>query len=138
MSHNFVYRRLLEAIERRAIRCGVAIKKVHPAYTSLQGKYKYATALGLSFHQAAAFVIARRGLGFHERIPAKIQALISVLIQELNKLLPAMEAKGKREVKRLLKKLDNWRKNATKINQVPKVSSPPEPCRKTGSISPSI
>ena len=73
MSHNFVYRRLLESIERRAIKCGVAIKRVHPAYTSIIGKYKYATSLGLSFHQAAALVIARHGLGFRERIPKKIQ-----------------------------------------------------------------
>ena len=109
MSHNFVYRRLLESIQRRALRCGVALKTVHPAYTSIIGKYKYATAYGLSFHQAAAFVIARRGLGFHERIPKKIQHLISLLVSKLNSVLPALEAKGKREVKRLLAKLNNWR-----------------------------
>jgi len=109
MSHNFVYRRLLEAISRRAIRCGVAIKKVNPAYTSIIGKYKYATDYGLSFHQAAALVIARRGLGFRERIPKKIQRLVSVLISKLSSLLPALEARGKREVKRLLSKLKNWR-----------------------------
>jgi IS605 OrfB family transposase len=109
MSHNFVYRRLLEAIERRAIRCGVAIRKVNPAYTSIIGKYKYATSYGLSFHQAAALVIARRGLGFSERIPKKIQRLISPLITSLSSLLPALEAKGKREVKRLLHKLRNFR-----------------------------
>jgi len=109
MSHNFVYRRLLESIERRAIRCGVAIKRVHPAYTSIIGKYKYATSYGLSFHQAAALVIARRGLGFRERIPKKIQRLISVMRRKLTSLLPALEAKGKREVFRLLKKLTNWR-----------------------------
>ncbi len=108
MSHNFVYRRLLESIERRAKKCGVALKTVHPAYTSIIGKYKYTTAYGLSFHQAAAFVIARRGLGFHERIPKKIQRLISPLVSKLNSLLPALEAKGKREVKRLLAKLKNW------------------------------
>jgi len=109
MSHNFVYRRLLESLERRAKKCGVAIKRVHPAYTSIIGKYKYATSYGLSFHQAAALVIARRGLGFHERIPKKIQHLISVLICKLSSLLPALEAKSKREVFRLLKKLKNWR-----------------------------
>ena len=109
MSHNFVYRRLLEAIERRAIRCGVAIRKVNPAYTSIIGKYKYATDYGLSFHQAAAFVIARRGLGFHERIPKKIQRLISPLIASLSSLYKAVEAKGKREIKRLLHKLRNFR-----------------------------
>ncbi len=92
MSHNFVYRRLLEAISRRATKCGVAIKQVHPAYTSIIGKYKYATDYGLSFHQAAALVIARRSLGFRERIPKKIQRLISVLISKLTSLLPAMLA----------------------------------------------
>jgi len=110
MSHNFVYRRLLEAIERRGLRCGVAIRKVNPAYTSIIGKYKYATDYGLSFHQAAAFVIARRGLGFHERIPKKIQRLISPLIASLSSLLLAVEAKGKREMKRLLHKLRNFSK----------------------------
>jgi IS605 OrfB family transposase len=116
MSHNFVYRRLVESIQRRAKKCGVALKTVHPAYTSIIGKYKYATAYGLSFHQAAALVIARRGLGFHERIPKKIQRLISPLVSKLNSLLPALEAKerprkrsDKREVKRLLGKLKNWR-----------------------------
>ena len=109
MSHNFVYRRLLESIERRAKKCGVAIKQVHPAYTSIIGKYKYATSYGLSFHQAAALVIARRGLGFRERIPKKIQRLIESLITSLSSLLPAMEAKGKRQVKRLLHKLRNFR-----------------------------
>ena len=109
MSHNFVYRRFLESIQRRAKKCGVALKTVHPAYTSIIGKYKYATAYGLNFHQAAALVIARRGLGFHERIPKKIQHLISPLVSKLNSLLPALEAKGKGEVKRLLAKLNNWR-----------------------------
>ena len=109
MSHNFVYRRLLESIQRRAIRCGVAIRRVHPAYTSIIGKYKYATCYGLSFHQAAALVIARRGLGFRERIPKKIQRILSVLISKLTSQMPALEAKGKREVKRLLSKLTNWR-----------------------------
>jgi hypothetical protein len=54
-------------------------------------------------------VIARRGLGFRERIPKKIQRLISSLISKLNCLLEAMEAKGRRQVKRLLNKLENWR-----------------------------
>jgi len=107
--NNFVYRKLLESIERKAIRCGVRLFKVNPAYTSIIGKYKYATSLGLSFHQAAAFVIARRGLGFRERIPKKIQRLIESLISKLNYLLPAMEAKGRKQAKGLLNKLENWR-----------------------------
>jgi IS605 OrfB family transposase len=109
MSHNFVYRRLLEAIQRKCKKCGVALKTVSGAYTSIIGKYKYATPYGLNFHQAAAFVIARRGLGFRERIPKKIQRLIEGLISKLNSLLSALEAKEKREVKGLLTKLVDFR-----------------------------
>jgi IS605 OrfB family transposase len=110
MSHNFVYRRLLSAIERKCKKCGVALKTVSPAYTSIIGKYKYATSYGLNFHQAAALVIARRGLGFRERIPKRIQRLIEGLISKLNTLLSATEAKEKGEVRRLLNKLVAFRK----------------------------
>ena len=108
MSHNFVYRRLLSAIERKCKKCGVAFKTVSPAYMSIIGKYKYAASYGLNLHQAAAFVIARHGLGFRERIPKRIQLLIEGLIGKLNSLLEAAEAKEKKEVKRLLTKLQNW------------------------------
>jgi hypothetical protein len=46
----------------------VAYKKVNPAYTSVIGKVKYKEMYGVTTHEAAAFVIARRGLGFNEKI----------------------------------------------------------------------
>ena len=39
---------------------GIAIKKVHPAYTSLIGKYKYSRLYNLSTHVLASYVIAKR------------------------------------------------------------------------------
>jgi IS605 OrfB family transposase len=69
VSHQFVYRGLLKAIERRALRQGVPIRKVHPAYTSVIGILKYAHQYRLTIHQAAALVIARRGMGLKERVP---------------------------------------------------------------------
>ena len=56
-----VYRKVLAAVERRALREGVEIRKIHPAYTSVIGRLKYQPQYGMSVHAAAALVIARRG-----------------------------------------------------------------------------
>jgi IS605 OrfB family transposase len=66
---NFSYRKLKERIITAAKRAGVSVREVHPAYTSKIGALKYAPQLNLSRHTAAAFVIARRGLNFREKIP---------------------------------------------------------------------
>ncbi|GAB6157471.1 hypothetical protein JCM39194_06710 [Desulfotomaculum varum] len=56
--------------QRRAFREGVPVIKVKPAFTSVIGILKYQQQYGLSNHQAAALVIARRGLGHvSERVP---------------------------------------------------------------------
>ncbi|GAB6158799.1 hypothetical protein JCM39194_19990 [Desulfotomaculum varum] len=56
--------------QRRAFREGVPVIKVKPAFTSVIGILKYQHQYGLSNHQAAALVIARRGLGHvSERVP---------------------------------------------------------------------
>ncbi|TFG27579.1 MAG: hypothetical protein EU532_07110 [Promethearchaeota archaeon] len=55
----------------------MAIRKVHPAYTSLIGKYKYSRSLNLSTHILASYVIARRGLGFEEKFPPIYKWLLS-------------------------------------------------------------
>jgi IS605 OrfB family transposase len=56
-------------LERKCIKRGIAIKKVHPAYTSLIGKYNYSRLYNLSTHVLASYVIARKGLGFKEELP---------------------------------------------------------------------
>lgn len=66
---SFIYRQLHNLLVRRAQREGLQVKLVHPAYTSWIGQLKYSRMYGISGHQAAAYVIARRGLGFDEHIP---------------------------------------------------------------------
>ena len=62
---NFTYSRLIEAIVREAKQRGVAIRQVNPAYSSVIGRCKYqAVYPHLAIHEAAALVLARRGLGF--------------------------------------------------------------------------
>ncbi len=67
----------LELLERKCARKGISVRKVHPSYTSLIGKYKYSGSHNLSTHTLASFVIARRGLGFEESLPAIYKWVLS-------------------------------------------------------------
>ena len=66
MSHGFVWSKFLQAVERRAAREGVPLAKSPPPFTSVIGILKYQQQYGISNHEAAAYVIARRGLGCSE------------------------------------------------------------------------
>ena len=63
------YAKYQQLIASKCHRRGVQLLKVNPAHTSVMGRLKYARPKGLSVHQAAAGVIARRGQGFTERLP---------------------------------------------------------------------
>jgi IS605 OrfB family transposase len=75
MRHNFIYAQLLQAIERRALVCGVEVRKINPAFTSIAGILKYQEQYSLNRHTAAAFIIARRGLGLMEKIRVLTESL---------------------------------------------------------------
>lgn len=63
------YAQFLRLCQARAQDAGVQLVLVNPAYTSTQGLVRYAQRRGWSAHQAAAGVIARRGMGFEEKAP---------------------------------------------------------------------
>jgi len=67
----------LDLLERKCIKKGISILKVHPAYTSIIGKYNYSYSYNLSIHILASYVIARRGLGFKEDIPVIYKWLLA-------------------------------------------------------------
>jgi IS605 OrfB family transposase len=69
---SFAYSAIINIIKARAYRKGVKIKEVNPAYTSIIGRVKYAKKYGLSNHQSAALCIARRSLGFSEKLPRQL------------------------------------------------------------------
>ena len=71
------WRRLAEAIAAVATRRGVAVRWVDARYTSVIGGLKYGPLYGLDRHRAAAVVIARRALGFGERVPRAWRAVLS-------------------------------------------------------------
>jgi len=72
----WVYKGLLQKIEIVARRNGIQVIKVNPAYTSIIGKLKYAPLYNIDKDTAGAYVIARRGLGFKERLPKNYRGLL--------------------------------------------------------------
>ncbi|MFX1520274.1 MAG: IS200/IS605 family accessory protein TnpB-related protein [Promethearchaeota archaeon] len=67
----------LQLLERKCKKRGVSFRKVFPGYTSLIGKYKDSGLHNLTIHHLASYVIARRGLGFKEAIPAVYDWVLS-------------------------------------------------------------
>ena len=72
----FAYTIMTELANSKAQKYGVSVKAVNPAYTSQIGKFKYMKKYGLSIHEAAAYTIGRRAMGWIEPIPANLQHLI--------------------------------------------------------------
>jgi IS605 OrfB family transposase len=73
----WVYKRLLNKIEITARRNGIEVRKVNPAYTSVIGKLKYAPQYNIDKDIAGAYVIARRGLGYKEKLPKNYKELLN-------------------------------------------------------------
>ena len=70
MLSSFSYARVKACFLSRGIRQGVEVYQVNPAFSSVMGRVKFMERYGLSVHQAAALVLARRLLGCSEGIPS--------------------------------------------------------------------
>ena len=71
MLSGFSYGKIKAYFLSRGYREGVEIIEVKPAYSSVVGRVKFMERYGLTVHQAAALVLARRLLGCSERIPSR-------------------------------------------------------------------
>ena len=71
MLTSFAYGKVKAYFLSRGCREGVEIIEVNPAYSSVVGRVKFMERYGLTVHQAAALVLARRYLGCSERIPRR-------------------------------------------------------------------
>ena len=78
MLSEFAYSKITKAVERKAANEGVEVIRIDPAYTSMIGKLKYVWDKGLSIHQAASYVIARKGVGYKEKILSEYRVFIKV------------------------------------------------------------
>ncbi|WP_039764063.1 IS200/IS605 family accessory protein TnpB-related protein [Caldicellulosiruptor sp. F32] len=109
--HYFGYRSLLEKVKLLAKREGIEVIEVDPAYTSVIGMLKYAPQFMVSKDIAAAYVIARRGLGLRERIPHNYMLLLSRLdVNNLEEL--------KEYVRKVVKNKHLRRKQLREIDRV--------------------
>lgn len=74
MLSSFAYSKIIQLVKSRSFDKGIEVIEVNPAYTSKIGKFKYQNQYKLTTHQAAAFVIARRGLlSFTKKINIKFE-----------------------------------------------------------------
>ena len=71
MLSSFSYGKIKAYFLSRGYREGVEVHQVNPAFSSVIGRVKFMERYGLSVHQAAALVLARRLLGCSERIPSQ-------------------------------------------------------------------
>ena len=71
MLSSFSYGKIKAYFVSRSHRQGVEVHQVNPAYSSVIGRVKFMERYGLTVHQAAALVLARRLLGCSERIPRR-------------------------------------------------------------------
>jgi IS605 OrfB family transposase len=107
--HNFGYRSLLDKVKILAQRKGIQVIEVDPAYTSVIGLLKYAPQYMISKDEAAAYVIARKGLGLKEQIPEGYMAILRELTaDELEELKEHVKrtAENKHLEKKQLKEID--------------------------------
>ena len=81
MLTSFAYGKIKAYFLSRGYREGVEIIEVNPAYSSVVGRVKFMERYGLTVHQAAALVLARRYLGCSERIPRRWVAPIGNGVQ---------------------------------------------------------
>ncbi|NHC41560.1 hypothetical protein G6549_16505 [Bacillus sp. MM2020_1] len=96
MSSNFVYRKIITTLISKCVKEEISLAQVPAYYSSLIGRVKYQKTYGLSIHQSAALVLARRAMGYKEKIPHQ---MMSVLF--------AKEAKKGHQVSDLFK---HWKK----------------------------
>jgi hypothetical protein len=77
-----------EMLKAAALRRGIEVLEVNPAYTSTIGATNYARRFGASIHAGAACAIARRSMRLSERpavrtglVPARNGAHVTVVLQ---------------------------------------------------------
>ncbi|NEQ39001.1 MAG: IS200/IS605 family element transposase accessory protein TnpB, partial [Okeania sp. SIO3I5] len=74
MLSSWAYSLFSEKLETILSNRGIKLIKVNPAYSSLIGLVKYVRMYGLASDEAAALVMARRGMRLSERLPRSLTA----------------------------------------------------------------
>lgn len=105
MLSSFAYNQIQTAFHRKTFRALVSVKSVNPAWTSQVGNIKYHEQTNTS-HESAAYVIARQGQGFKERLPKQAIKLVEDAIHWFN--LEPLEPTAPVDAKTHKKRLEQW------------------------------
>ncbi len=124
---NFMHKKFVQIIHAQAIKQNMVVKTINPVYTSVLGQLKYQRCYGLNIHQAAALIIARRGLGFNEKLYAHIQGKRMVLV------VPPMEGWTSKQIRRLAREIDEFTAHLSKLTSKVSVGIPRLIIRRQGS-----
>jgi IS605 OrfB family transposase len=116
-TNSFAYRQLSDSIQRTALRAGINVKLVNPAYTSWIGQIKYAEPFGLSRHTAAAYVIARRGLGLDEDLPKQIVEKLPEIAESVEPKKQKVDGKKNSQLRTWNSRLKNWKNNTPRAGR---------------------
>jgi hypothetical protein len=79
MLSGFIYDKFRAFLVARAEKYGIEVVFKNPFATRIIGMIKYMPKYGLNSAYAAAMVIARRALGFNERIPRSYLSVLGVV-----------------------------------------------------------
>ena len=71
----FAFRTMTAFLLGKCASYGVGVIMVNPAYTSKAGMMKYMMLMRCTIHEAASYVIGRRGMGFLEKIPSYLRGI---------------------------------------------------------------
>lgn len=80
----FAYNKMTELLHGRCLRKAIPIIKINPAYTSMLAKIKYMKNLQSTVHEAASYVIGRRGMGFSETLPSYFKQALPDTVSRTN------------------------------------------------------
>lgn len=78
MMSSWAYSEFFKQLNAILLNRGIELITVNPAYSSIIGLVKYMKMYGLASDEAAALVIARRGMRLSERLPSTITAYVEV------------------------------------------------------------
>lgn len=70
---SFAYRQIIQSIKTKALKEGVDLIFINPAFTSIIGRLKFMFRYGLSTHVSAALTIARRQNHYSEKLPRYLE-----------------------------------------------------------------
>lgn len=129
MLSSLSYRLFRQSLNMQCLKQEVVLVQVNPAYTSLLGKLKYNRETNFNTHQAAAWVIGRRGMGLKERVPRSSPCRVRQRVMTFR--APEDARQGEQHLNKLAKHYAIWMKDAwMQVSRVRAyVLSTPETCR---------